>query len=1182
MSTAIALVVPISVEAICIGKDSGSSGAKFLRATTNFAELPDTNNPKPYISSYILQEPFSGDQDVIDEGIHLHWALPDALTHGTQSKNGIEYPIVPNRWLVTRIGSQSSRQSWVIESDLLSKNNPNSHLRWPGSVTIPIDPEKDSPQRFRYLGKVYKYEDWKEKQKQKETNLSSERDEYLGSELVPHKLTAIGYGEPTFAAYYPNCATVFGFYDSADSLSESDTLTYQVVGWYSNSEDDPLQQHQPDTCSSEKACKQEGYKFYPDLEWMFPSTENPTLSLYSGLIRNITWNRNTSYFSKALPQPQITIGNTASEALSALIAQIPEFKEFPDLETKLNKLQLDLLDKENQSVRQTRFEQELFQSYFGSLAGGSVWSVTKADSAVTDTNEITLSDNIANDLNDLNQSQQEYDTLIEKRLSYQQQIFSDWCKFSLILYKSVLPSGEAESIPDFDLSAVTSFIKKATAQVSALKDEITTKQQELEKKQGDLNNKLGSNFILRSVVAPRYWQANDPVILFSGPAVEPALRYGGDGRLRDDGFLECWVTNQLAEGFKVSEVAKDLAIPEDKPSIAVKDWQTPWLPFILQWETKYEPIQEIRSGKDNDATYKKNYESEFITTRFRFIDKETVELEFGSKSELTQEPEPYTGSIILTPHIKNTLESQISKYLESHSDDELKKVRDYITRKDGTAILSQALSGLTHALIMLEQVLQLKVYDSKKIWSTFNKTVSGAVDSMNLFTPRPLNNYNPIRAGYLKITNLWLVDAFGRIMKIEPGNDIIRPQNLLPTNQELKNSGYITLTPRLVQPSRLLFRWLSASDDNQEMNDHPATTPIFGWIIPNHLDNSLAIYNNQGTAIGSFIIRPDETLAWKSAPDLDGADDHGINDVAQVFSHENNHLKEWAIAISQNGESFLKATMQACDNASTLILPENSKQDPSTAVLIGRPLALVRASLKLDIKGLPAYNQSWQAFNDAVKSPDTNEPIRRDTADFEKVKFPVRLGNLTNVDDGLIGYYLPDSSNKTAYNKFYTLGTQDTNGNVCQPTDTTITLDCNPFNESDPSKDSDPYVITMLIDPHAKIHATTGILPVKAIEIPPDQYTSALQAMNITFLIAPILSDSDTGDPNKDKVSLPIPHEGGGEWKWLEKMSDGSSKTSTKIVEDINQKKMVFNSPQSLKEGWLQWSQPVDKGTENT
>src|SRR5205814_2146006 len=36
-------------------------------------------------------------------GIHLHWALPDALTHGGQADTGqFAFPLVPNRWLIAR------------------------------------------------------------------------------------------------------------------------------------------------------------------------------------------------------------------------------------------------------------------------------------------------------------------------------------------------------------------------------------------------------------------------------------------------------------------------------------------------------------------------------------------------------------------------------------------------------------------------------------------------------------------------------------------------------------------------------------------------------------------------------------------------------------------------------------------------------------------------------------------------------------------------------------------------------------------------------------------------------------------------------------------------------------------------------------------------------------------------
>src|SRR4051794_22439756 len=37
-------------------------------------------------------------------GVHLHWALPDALTHGRAQSGSerIEFPYVPNRWLIVR------------------------------------------------------------------------------------------------------------------------------------------------------------------------------------------------------------------------------------------------------------------------------------------------------------------------------------------------------------------------------------------------------------------------------------------------------------------------------------------------------------------------------------------------------------------------------------------------------------------------------------------------------------------------------------------------------------------------------------------------------------------------------------------------------------------------------------------------------------------------------------------------------------------------------------------------------------------------------------------------------------------------------------------------------------------------------------------------------------------------
>jgi hypothetical protein len=47
----------------------------------------------------------------------------------------------------------------------------------------------------------------------------------------------VGYGEPTFAAFYPNCHSVFGFYDS-EITELADGLQYDVIVWYSDETQD--------------------------------------------------------------------------------------------------------------------------------------------------------------------------------------------------------------------------------------------------------------------------------------------------------------------------------------------------------------------------------------------------------------------------------------------------------------------------------------------------------------------------------------------------------------------------------------------------------------------------------------------------------------------------------------------------------------------------------------------------------------------------------------------------------------------------------------------------------------------------------------------------------------------------------------------------------------------------------
>jgi hypothetical protein len=53
-------------------------------------------------------------------GLHLHWALPDALTTGKHHGGSMQFPAVPNRWQVQQLDNRGQVQKfWIVESDFL-------------------------------------------------------------------------------------------------------------------------------------------------------------------------------------------------------------------------------------------------------------------------------------------------------------------------------------------------------------------------------------------------------------------------------------------------------------------------------------------------------------------------------------------------------------------------------------------------------------------------------------------------------------------------------------------------------------------------------------------------------------------------------------------------------------------------------------------------------------------------------------------------------------------------------------------------------------------------------------------------------------------------------------------------------------------------------------------------------
>ncbi|HEY5742200.1 MAG TPA: hypothetical protein VIS99_06640, partial [Terrimicrobiaceae bacterium] len=261
------LMVPLHLDALCLRNDRS-----VVDQMADFSRLPycegtrDINPDVANLSEEILSQPFQDRSLQLTAGIHLHWALPDGLTRGLQQKNALDqegdksivFPPVPNRWLITRTDG-TERKQWIVESDYL---HPPGQSRKQSAVSYPFL-NKSHSQPFRYLGR--------------KLSLSAWRNQDTTAEYL-EKLTAVGYGEPTFAAFYPNCLSVFGFHDDAPPRSLRG-VQYDVVGWYSKPEQDCLRSRVLSDASDKYKALKEVYQWVVEYTRDIPLPPFPTRTI---------------------------------------------------------------------------------------------------------------------------------------------------------------------------------------------------------------------------------------------------------------------------------------------------------------------------------------------------------------------------------------------------------------------------------------------------------------------------------------------------------------------------------------------------------------------------------------------------------------------------------------------------------------------------------------------------------------------------------------------------------------------------------------------------------------------------------------------------------------------------------------------------------------------------------------
>lgn len=169
-------------------------------------------------------QPFNREH-TLEKGIHVHWALPDALTRArVTTLDGTEsalFPGVPDLWLVVRLNpappidspvQKRTWRAWVVDS---IEETVTQLDKW-------TPPALRDPERIHTAVGVLSY---------------AGRFGHKG-----HGLWAASNGkfDPAVAAYYPACRKRLGLYDPADDVGTYGKVSYTVIGWYSIREHDPL------------------------------------------------------------------------------------------------------------------------------------------------------------------------------------------------------------------------------------------------------------------------------------------------------------------------------------------------------------------------------------------------------------------------------------------------------------------------------------------------------------------------------------------------------------------------------------------------------------------------------------------------------------------------------------------------------------------------------------------------------------------------------------------------------------------------------------------------------------------------------------------------------------------------------------------------------------------------------
>ncbi len=1240
------VLVPIVVDALIVRNDERKGWADCRMAAP--PTMPEGSPPVDARS--LLPRPFTDLPEPRARGIYLHWALPDGLTAGTISTPpgeaaNVTLPAAPDRWLVLRLstGRDATRRAvegWVLESG--------------GAEPV-----------------VTRLDDW----------------HGPGAGTTERPMTAMGYGDPAWAAYFDNVENRLGFHDPATGVTGP--IAYLVCGWYSDPAHDPLGSGIRPVATFEETLDRLGWRVQgelrtsqeklgayvkraareglraKDLPWAthvprrdpdgnYVSSGDwwPSSTLFHGAAVDLAWPGGSAVAAGGPPRAddlRVILGATSGEALAAALASEAQN---PDEERVVEAFQLGVLHELDEPDGRTRLDALLHASGFGSLPGGPdeierIWEPPVPPQPAAPDHPGTPDAGV----------------FANRRASGAKR-------------GRVPVAREAEAVIDAAVGNATTNPAISPGKVLGSEAVLGRLPDYANRLRGDAappgQTPRPGRWVEVRRPQPRFHRPVDPFVLLQG--AKRSFKHGGDGRWADDGRLACRLS-----GFTVRSISVDLAgatlahatvageqllsrgvqngsvpidceellretvlldpgsataavaqllaagdldrtgrVPDNwrveqtawwvtndprldptpvltrsgitgtLPSpLAISPPNEPWNPLHLDWEVEFTPsaggindwqLDEIDFRPDSTTGATAAAAAPVVVSGRALVTAGAARTLAEAARSAIEAGATSGGADVLPPRARVRYASKTAKTIYEHMADVSVRAADKVKKESGDerADLS-TIVDLLDRMDILGGALD-----------GFHLGLRGGAPPLRPVRPdgtpdptpiSPPTGFLALRAGTLRVTRLRLVDGFGQYLVLTGTGETLTgpadPSRLVlgETVRSTGTAGLAVLTPRFTAPARLLLRWADATLDAVG----PGANPVCGYVMPDHLDGGLEFFAADGTNLGN--LRADEhpdrsgALLWEQAPGSPTTVGRPPSlDVANPFLRGlAEGLLDWGMADhgtrpggSAPEEGALEALLRIVDSTMWSVDPFGHAGDEHLALLVGHPVAVMRVVLRLE-----------------VVDPAT-------PADLAWTPVSVRLGALTQWQDGLLAFYVGDDygavhcapaaaamarevgpqrgflQQAQAVRGFYDGFAADLAGSTSAGTSPVTHPYVSPsdFIVLRPNQD---VRLTFLMEPHTLVHATTGLLPRKDIGMRREWVASAQAALEPSFRFGPVLRDPDT-------LRMPIATDVGGTWTWNHK-ADVVRWLEEQIL-NASHDAFLDDTPAEGSEGWLRLTPP--------